>query len=172
MGRVVTIGPPAGLSAGSITSGVMSPARLGSGTASSSTFLRGDQQYARLPTTVNLFASDPNGADLVAGNGKAFFTVPAVFSGQAIQSVQAAVTTASTSGLPTVQLTRIRGGGSISVLSTLVTIDANELTSYTAVTASVVNSSNAALQTGDLLRVDVTVAGTGTKGLQVIVSVA
>ena len=38
--------PTTGIAASAITTGTMATARLGSGTASSSTFLRGDQTYA------------------------------------------------------------------------------------------------------------------------------
>lgn len=49
----------------------------------------------------------------------------------------------------------------------VVTIDANEVSSYTAATPGVVNPANDDLATGDLLRVDVDTAGTGAKGLVV-----
>lgn len=71
----------------------------------------------------------------------------------------------------TVQMARIRGGTPVDVLSTPVTIDANELTSYTAAAASVVNPANDDIAVGDMWRVDIDMAGTGAKGLQVIVEV-
>ena len=44
------------------------------------------------------------------------------------------------------------------------TIDANEYTSYTAATPSVINSSYKTVSTGDLIMIDKDVAGTGEKG--------
>jgi hypothetical protein len=90
-------------------------------------------------------------------------------------SVHSQVIVKSTSGTPTVQVARGRQASPTSdftysdVLSTLSTIDANEYDSSTAATAMVVNASNDDLATGDVLRVDVDVAGTGTTGLQVTI---
>lgn len=120
---------------------------------------------------ISLLVTDPNGSAITTGDGKAYFTVPALFNTWNIISVHAALTTVSSSGTPTVQLARTRSGSTVDVLSTAVTIDANELTSYTAATAHVVNTSNDDLATGDLLRVDVDAAGTGAKGLQAIITV-
>ena len=53
------------------------------------------------------------------------------------------------------------------MLSTRITIDASEFTSYTAA-AAVIDTGNDDVATGDLIAVDVDVAGTGAKGLGVI----
>jgi hypothetical protein len=116
--------------------------------------------------TIQLMVSDPNGAALTTGNGKAWWTVPAELSGYKITDVDASNTTPSTSGLPTIQLTN--NTTTNAVLSTPVTIDVNEATSYTAAAPAVINAANSTVATGHQLRVDVTVAGTGTKGLSVL----
>ncbi len=54
------------------------------------------------------------------------------------------------------------------MLSTSITIDASEFTSYSAATAPVINTSFDDVATGDRIAIDVDVAGTGTKGLGVI----
>ena len=77
------------------------------------------------------------------------------------------VTSVSTSGLPTIALRRIRAGTGVEMLSTSVTIDANEVSSYTAAAAAVINGANDDVLTGDLIAVDVDVAGTNAKGLGV-----
>jgi len=122
--------------------------------------------------TTQVLVTDPNGSAITTGDGKAYVTVPAAWNGLSILSVHCGLTTASSSGTPTVQLARTRSGSTVDVLSTAVTIDANELTSYTAATPPVVNGSNDDLATGDLLRVDIDVAGTGAKGLMVLIAVA
>jgi hypothetical protein len=56
------------------------------------------------------------------------------------------------------------------MLTTKITIDASEFTSYTAATAPVIDSANKDVATGDLIAIDVDVAGTGAKGLGVILT--
>jgi len=63
---------------------------------------------------------------------------------------------------------RVRGGTPVDVLSTAITVDASETSSYTAATAPVINTSNDDVLTGDFLRVDIDGAGTGAKGLIVM----
>lgn len=107
---------------------------------------------------------------VVTGDGQWFFTVPDRLDGYLISEVHGAVPGAvSTSGVVTVQLARVRAGVAVDVLSTAVTIDANQATSYTAATPSVVNAANDDVAEGDFLRVDVDTAGTDAAGLQVIV---
>jgi hypothetical protein len=120
--------------------------------------------------TIQIFVSDPNGATLTTGTGKAYWTAPAEVNGYKVTDVQASVTTPSTAGLPTVQLTNATTTNAI--LSTPATIDVNETTSYTAATPSAVNAATNTLATGNQLRIDVTVAGTGTKGLSVLFTVS
>lgn len=120
----------------------------------------------RVPVT------DPNGADITTGDGQAWVVVPDVWTGRTITAVHAGLTTASSSGAPSIQLARTRSGSTVDVLSTAVTIDADELTSFTAATPPVVDTANDDLATGDLLRVDVDAAGTGAKGLVVFVTVS
>jgi hypothetical protein len=137
-----------------------------------------DDDLATLNTTVGqlgrvaqVLVTDPAGDALVTGDGQAFLLVPSQLNGRNITSVAAAVTTQSSSGAVTVQVARVRGGTPVDVLSTALTIDANETTSYTAATPAVINTSNDDLATGDLLRIDVDGAGTGAKGLIVSIGI-
>ena len=116
--------------------------------------------------TVVIQVSDPNGDAITSGNGKAFFTVPVSLNGCNIIDVDASLTTASTSGTPTIQIRNVTD--SQDVLSTRITVDANEKTSYTASTQPVINTSYDDVSTGDQLAIDIDVAGTGAKGLSVI----
>ena len=116
---------------------------------------------------VGIMASDMTTA-ITTGDGKAGFMVPTKLNGWNLIRANAGLLGAqSTSGLPTVQIRRVRSGSAADMLSTKITIDANESTSHTAATAPVVDTANDDVATGDLIYVDVDVAGTGAKGLLV-----
>ncbi len=117
---------------------------------------------------VQIQVTDPAGNALTTGDGKAYFTVPVELNGYNLVDADASVTTVSTSGTPTVQINNVTQAADM--LSTTITIDANEFTSYTAATAPVIDTANDDVATGDIIRIDVDVAGTGTKGLSVLLS--
>lgn len=112
---------------------------------------------------ITILVSDPNGAALTTGDGKAYFRVPSTLNGMNLISVAAAVTTVSSSGIPTVQISNATDA--VDMLSTKLTIDASETDSSTAATAAVIDAAHDDVATGDMLRIDIDVAGTGTKGL-------
>lgn len=126
-----------------------------------------ESKLSGIKTIVYLQVLTPEEA-LEVGDGAMYFTVPSDLNGAILTDADGVVYTASSSGLPTVQLRRIRSGAGYDMLSTRITIDANELTSYTAVTQPVIDTAYDDVLTGDQIRVDVDVAGTGTKGLDVI----
>lgn len=101
------------------------------------------------------------------GDGKAYFRVPAILDGYELVDVEASVTAPSTSGTVDIQIARGRQSGATSahsfvdMLSTVLTIDANEYDSKDASTAHVINTSNDDLGEGDLLRVDLDSIGSG-----------
>jgi len=78
-----------------------------------------------------------------------------------LTAVRASLSTASTSGTPTFDINE----GGTTILSTKITIDANEKTSTTAATAPVI--SDTALADDAEMTIDVDVAGTGAKGAKV-----
>lgn len=108
--------------------------------------------------------SDAN--NVVLGAGAFTFAVPSSLAGTSLLTIAGYVTTVSSAGTPTVQIANVTTA--VDVLSTKLTIDASEFTSYTAATPAVVNAANAAVSEGDLIRIDVDVTGTGAKGLGVI----
>lgn len=114
---------------------------------------------------VTIMVSDPNGSAITTGDGKAYWRVPAVMNGYNLVAVAAHVTTASSSGTPTIQINNVTQGADM--LSTRITIDANEKDSSTAAAAAVIDASNDDVATGDEIRIDIDTAGTGTKGLMV-----
>ena len=113
------------------------------------------------------------GISLSTGDGKQYFRIPAELNGKNLVSCAAAVTTTSSSGTPTVQIARGRQANATTahayadMLTTKITIDATEYDSKDATTAAVIDTSNDDVATGDLIRIDVDVAGTGTAGLLV-----
>jgi hypothetical protein len=108
----------------------------------------------------------PDDTTVTTGDGKFIFAVTEDLNGTNLVSAQAYVTTVSSSGTPTVQIRNITQAADM--LTTKVTIDASEFTSYTAATRHVVDTSNDDVATGDRIAVDVDVAGTGAKGLGAI----
>jgi hypothetical protein len=102
---------------------------------------------------------------LTTGDGKAHFTVPAEFNGMNLISVGAHVYTVSSSGSPTFQIHNLTDA--VDMLSTAITIDASEKDSKDAATPAVINTANDGVATGDELRFDCDVAGTGTKGMEI-----
>jgi hypothetical protein len=94
---------------------------------------------------------------LTTGTAKVTFRMPYAFT---LTAVRATVSVASSSGNPTID---IKESGT-TIFSTLLSIDSSEKTSTTAATPAVI--SDASLADDAEMTVDVTVAGTGTKGLK------
>lgn len=126
---------------------------------------------SNLALSVKSFTVTPFGpiGAVATGDGKFTWQVPSSFNGADITSVRVYVPTVSTSGLPNFDIARTRSGSEVDVLSTNLTLDANENDSSTAATAAVINTSNDDLATGDLIRFDCDTAGTGTAGAVITV---
>lgn len=107
-------------------------------------------------------------AALTTGDGKMYLTVPVELNGMNLTAIAAHVYTASTSGTPTIQVYNLTDTSDM--LSTRITIDENETDSSTATAAAVIDTAHDDVATADVLRVDVDVAGTGTKGLELRMS--
>lgn len=103
------------------------------------------------------------------GVGAITFTVPEEFNGMNLVNAHASVEVAGTTGTQSVQIHNVTDA--VDMLSTVITIDTGELTSYTAATAPVINTATDDVATGDKLRVDVdTIHTTPAKGLTVILT--
>jgi len=109
----------------------------------------------------------PENTLLTVLDGVFYWTVPSQFNDLQIVDVAAAVYTPSSSGNPTFQINK----AGVDILSTRITIDATESTSYTAATPPVINSDHKTLTTGQIIRIDVDITGTGTRGLDIIITV-
>ena len=108
------------------------------------------------------------GTGLTVGDGKMYFAVPDSLNGMNLVDVDAAVYTVSSSGLPTVQIHNLTDVQDM--LSTSITIDVSEFSSYTAATPPVINTTYDDVLTGERIRIDVDGAGTSTAGLDVILT--
>ena len=95
---------------------------------------------------------------ITTGTAKVTFRMPYAFT---LTDVRASLTTASSSGTPTFDINE----AGVSVLSTKLTIDANELTSTTAATPAVI--SDTALADDAQITIDIDVAGTGAAGAKI-----
>jgi len=102
---------------------------------------------------------------LTTGDGKTTFVIPVELNGMDLVSVGAHVFTVSSSGLPTIQIRNQTD--TADMLSTRITIDANEKDSSTAAAPAVINTATDDVVTGDEIAIDVDVAGTGTLGLEI-----
>jgi hypothetical protein len=106
---------------------------------------------------IGIAVSDEETA-LTTGTAKVTFRMPFAMT---LTAVRASLSTASTSGLPTFDINE----GGTTILSTKLTIDANEKTSTTAATAAVI--SDTGLADDAEITIDIDVAGTGAKGAKV-----
>ena len=113
---------------------------------------------------VAILVTDPQGAAIATGDGKAYFRVNEYLNGMNLITVGASVSTGSSSGALTIQVRRVRSGSPVDMLSTPITIDVSETDSSTAA-AAVINTSNDDLATADQIFVDIDAAGTDAKGL-------
>lgn len=103
--------------------------------------------------------------DLEITEGIASVVIPSSLNLMNLDSANAHVFTASSSGSSTIQLYNVTK--SVDMLSNLITIDQGEYDSKDSASSSVVNSSNKQVNTGDVIRIDVDSVGTGIKGLEV-----
>lgn len=117
-----------------------------------------DNEIAAIPAEWSVAASDETTA-ITTGTAKVTFRMPFAMT---LTAVRASLTTASTSGVVTVD---INEGGS-TILSTKLTIDQDEKTSTSAATPAVI--SDAALADDAEMTIDIDGAGTGATGLKVL----
>ena len=108
--------------------------------------------------SITLAVSDESTA-ITTGTAKVTFRAP--FAMTLYQLPRTSLSTASTSGIPAIDINK----NGVSIFSTVLTIDANEKTSVTAATTAVLSTTTFA--DDDEITVDIDTAGTGSKGLKV-----
>jgi hypothetical protein len=124
------------------------------GTASSSTYLRGDNQWGAVSSTESMIISASDElTSLTVGTAKTTFRMPYAFT---LTAVKVSLTNTSTSGNPTIDINE----SGTSILSSPVAITAGQKTA----TASVSDTSLANLAE---MTVDIDVAGTNASGLKI-----
>lgn len=118
--------------------------------------------------TMALLVQDPAGATALAvADGVGLFPIDATLSGKRLVDVSVRALTPSSSGAVQVMLRRWRGGTSLDMLSTPVTLDSGEYSSTTALTPFVIDAAAEDVITDDFVFVDIDAAGTGVLGLSV-----
>lgn len=115
------------------------------------------QPKATFPVVLGFALSDETTA-ITTGTAKLTVRAPYAFT---LTAVRATLTTASSSGTPTVDINE----GGTTILSTKLTIDSGEKTSTTAAAAAVISDSSIADDAE--LTFDIDVAGTGATGLKI-----
>ena len=105
---------------------------------------------------------------VATGDGKFIFEVSEDMDGMNLIDVETYVTTASSSGNPTVQIRNVTQ--TADMLTTRCEIDANEKNSKDAATQAVIDTANDDVAWGDHIAIDVDVAGTSAMGLGVILT--
>jgi hypothetical protein len=100
--------------------------------------------------------------------GDFYYTVPEQFNGYNLVVAHASVGDTGTTGTMDIQIHNVTDA--VDMLSTKITIDSGEATSYTAATPPVINTSNDDVATGDQLRFDIDAihSGTAANGLNII----
>jgi hypothetical protein len=111
-----------------------------------------------------------NGTTALTTSEKAYFRIPAGLTGMNLVSVAASVGTgaagSSSSGTPTFTVRNVTDNSQM--LSTSLTVDANEYTSADATAAAVIDTGEDDVVTDDLIEVAVTTAGTGVTYAQIV----
>ena len=106
--------------------------------------------------------------DLTVADGLAYFHVPAGLDGMDLVEVHAEVFTAPAGSTATFEISN--NGASTQMLSTNITIDADETGSDSAATAAVIDASNDDLDTNDLIQINCTQIGSSTAGAGLMVT--
>lgn len=126
--------------------------------------MNSDGTLKKFPVTVTILVVD-NLTTITTGDGKEFLFIPDNLAGLNLIGVRAFVSTVSSSGIVRCNVRNVTDG--VDMLTTRVSIDANEKTSVTAATAAVIDTTHDDVALGDEIAIDIDDAGTGAKGLQV-----
>ena len=99
-----------------------------------------------------------------SGDGKMYFTVPALLNGMNLVSAGGHLYTAATSDVVEVQINNVTSG--VDMLTSKLTWDATEKDTATAVSQAVINTAADGVATGEEIRIDIDSAASGAKGME------
>jgi hypothetical protein len=105
---------------------------------------------------------------VLVGDARWIITMPHDMHQLRVWDIEISVTTVSSSGIVQVQLRNI-DNGNVDILSTRAQIDVGDYHSDDSGTQPVVNGSNNLVSHKDKIAMDIDAAGTGAKGLEVVV---
>lgn len=105
---------------------------------------------------------------VTTGDGKFIFEVSEDMDNGVLSRVEMYVTTTSGSGNPTAQIRNVTAA--VDMLSTKVQVDAGDLNSKDSGTQPVINTANDDVTWGDHIAIDIDIAGSGAKGLGVMLT--
>lgn len=114
---------------------------------------------------IKVFPDSGDDSAVITGDGALVWAIPYDLDGWSLVDAEGFVSTASTSGAVSVAIRNVTQ--TLEMLSTNITIDANETSSFTAATPSVINAANSQVFKGDLISIDVDSAGSNAVGLGV-----
>jgi hypothetical protein len=101
---------------------------------------------------------------IAAGDGKMYFTVPALLNGMNLVSAGGHLYTAATSDIVEIQINNVTSG--VDMLTSKLTWDATEKDTATAVSQAVINTAADGVVTGEEIRIDIDSAASGAKGME------
>ena len=109
------------------------------------------------------------GSAISTGDGKMYFTVPAILSGMNLSSVGGHLYTAATSGVVAVQVANVTSAVDMLSAAKKLEWDATEKDTATAGAASqaVINTAADGVVTGEEIRIDIDAVGSGAKGMEI-----
>ena len=135
-----------------------------------------ETNYVKERFSAQIIAAGTDVAAAEEGEGKGLILIPNGVTGN-ITHIGAKVGTdgIGTTGTIDIEIERERNGTTVAILSTILTIDANEAHSGTASTPAVINTSNDDVEEWDLLKLNLTgtpTGGTAPQGLTVYVVIS
>ena len=167
-------GNPHGSSAGDLSAVTLSSYNTYTGTTAPSTYVSLSTYHIFTGQTYFRVVSIKVMSDidiLTTGTGKVIWTVPSELNSYQIINVGASITsTGSTQPSAQIQITNLTT--TFGILSTQITIDSGQTTSYASGTQPVINSLYKVISTGNQLSVDVNTAGINLKGLQINIAIS
>lgn len=109
---------------------------------------------------------------IAAGDGAAYFTIPASLNGMNLTSVGGHLYTAATSAVVAVQINNVTSGVDMLSSGKKLEWDVTEKDTNTAAAASavVIDTANDGVATGEEIRIDIDAAASGAKGMELRLS--